>query len=214
MAKRLKISFAQIDQLVFSWVEKYEQSKFAQQLSELGDDLPQSLQQVIAQTVTPLALVVPFFIPLIVSVWTWKQSSSYENYIGLQQEIKQFYQNKQELNEKERKLLSPLGTITQASYNNLLKNALRSQKIPVTKVSISSFDEKSIGPMVKVSLELALSKIALNEFQSLHFFLLKEQDAMIDQVQLTKNPSTNLLDGKVNLVFYQLAETFNSDSVE
>lgn len=191
-----------IDLFVFNNVEKVtkipEYQKFVDFYSSWEEDLQTFLKLFLVTAAIGFPLFIAFIFYMINSS-AKNELKTYENIIttastivsksssAQMQAIKFFGKN-------------PLSTRT--AFENELKNSLSAVGIDTAKISTANFDNKEDSGVNEVSAEIKFRELSAANFFSLLNTLTIKSKMKVDEINISKNKQTNLLEGTTKLLYF------------
>lgn len=195
--------FKKVDEYVFSQVENFKSSSNYQQLLDLISGLDDESQKKINYILSILIVSLPLLIILFLG---WQNIGVHKS-LKLKRDIQvltsEISSKIRRLKNIETNVLGPSILASEGELQNTLGMILRSLNLGLDKISTTKFEVfESSTNLKRISADINFTDFSLNQLTRFMGQIIEREKMIIPEFEIRKNPSTNLLIGKIKILHH------------
>lgn len=199
--KRLQNIFIKIDDFIFKKIDLLKADGSFQKFNELLVGLEEDQQKIFAQVFTFSLLFLPYLFVLTLWWGNHKTKANLELKGQILEQIASLTGNKEALNSVSSTYVSPNPIMGQEDLDNKVRNLMSASAIDQNKVRIISFNQLSTSNSIaKIETVLNFQNFGTLDFSNFMRSLVEQEKFKIIRINLTKDLTSNLLQGDVSLM--------------
>lgn len=198
---KAKNIFIKIDEFIFQKIDLLRTDGSFQKVNEILGNLDEDQQKIYAQVLTFSLLIFPFIFVAIL----WWGNHSFKKRIEVKNQILEQISvlngNHDALVNVSSNYLAPTAIGGQEDLDNKIRNIISSANIEQNKVNVLNFNQvSSTSNLSKVEAVLGFKNFGTQDFSNFMKALVEVEKFKVMRINLTKDKTSNLLQGEVSLL--------------
>ncbi|MDD4973575.1 MAG: hypothetical protein PHY93_04450 [Bacteriovorax sp.] len=193
--------FIKIDEFIFQKLDFLKTDSSFQKINELLTGLDEEQQKFIAQLLTFTLLIIPYL--FVMTLW-WGNHKNHVNHEVKSQILEQISTlngNRDALANVSSTYLAPVAIQGPEDLDNKIRNLMSANNIEQTKVHVLNFTQVSTtSSIAKIETTLSFQNFGTQDFSNFMRALVEQEKFKVLRISLSKNKTTNLLNGEVSLM--------------
>ncbi len=207
--EKTKNIFIKIDEFIFQKIDLFKTDGSFHKINELLIGLEEDQQKIFAQVLTFTLLIIPFL--FVMTLW-WgnhKTKANLEVKNQILDQIAFLNGNKGTLTSVSANYISPVPILGQEDLDNKIRNIMSASSIDQSKVRILNFNQLSTSNSIaKIEASLSFQNFGTQDFSNFMRALVEQEKFKVMRINLTKNKTSNLLQGEVSLMHLGKSSSF------
>ena len=163
--------------------------------------LEENQQKILAQALAFTLLIIPYLFAITLWWGNHKTKMNLELKTQIIEQIASLSGNKDTLNAVSSTFVAPNPIMGQEDLDNKIRNLMSASAIDQSKIRIISFNQLSTSNSIaKIEAVLNFQNFGTLDFSNLMRSLVEQEKFKIIRINLTKDKTTNLLQGEVSLM--------------
>lgn len=201
--------FIKVDEFIFQKIDQLKTDGSFQKVNEVLNGLEEDQQKLFAQLLTFTFLVIPFLFVMILWWGNHKAKMNIEIKNQILEQIATLNGNKDALINVSSTYVSPTPIMGQEDLDNKIRNLMSSASIDQSKVHVVNFNQVSSSSTIsKIEAVLNFQNFGTTDFSNFMRALVEQEKFKVMQINLTKNSTSNLLQGDVTLMHLGKSSSF------
>ncbi len=192
-----------LDTLLFTRLDEFRKTPGYAKLLESYAGLEEDQQKIAKWAMLSATFLIPL---LLVSIMWWRNSTVEKDLamrIALVERMQQIISQNGEIGGLTNTIASPNALTSDSDLNSRLSSSLSASGIDVSKIQVNNFTTDSVTPdLTKSEADFRFSGLSTEQLVSVFTALLQRERFRIASVQITRNDSSNLLDGSFHGVHF------------
>jgi hypothetical protein len=193
--------FKKIDRSVFEHIDKFKTTPNYVVISDFYNGLEEEQQKAFKAFIT----AVLFILPIILITFLWWQNGRLKDDLAIRtatmEKAQEILGQKESLQQVEPQILSPNPIDSDSMMTSRLSGILSSSGIDTSRVRVSNFTSDAISTTVyRSEADIAFTNFSTDEMVNVFTAMITREKFRIENVQITRSPDTNLLNGQFHAV--------------
>ena len=192
-----------LDTLLFTRLDEFRKTPGHAKLLESYAGLEEDQQKIAKWAMLSVTFLMPL---LLVSLMWWRNSTVEKDLamrIALVERMQQIISQNGEIGGLTNTIASPNALTSDSDLNSRLSSSLSASGIDVSKIQVNNFTTDSVtADLTKSEADFRFNGLSTEQLVSVFTALLQRERFRIASVQITRNDSSNLLDGSFHGVHF------------
>ena len=193
--------FIKIDEFIFQKLDFFKTDSSFQKINELLNSVDEEQQKIFAQLLTFTLIIIPYLFVLTLWWGNHKARVNLEVKSQILEQISTLNGNRDALANVSSTYLAPIAILGQEDLDNKIRNLMSANNIEQTKVHVLNFTQVSTtSSIAKIETTLSFQNFGTQDFSNFMRTLVEQEKFKVLRISLSKNKTTNLLNGEVSLM--------------
>jgi hypothetical protein len=199
--EKSKNIFIKIDEFIFQKLDFFKTDSSFQKINELLNSVDEEQQKIFAQLLTFTLIIIPYLFVLTLWWGNHKARVNLEVKSQILEQISTLNGNRDALANVSSTYLAPIAILGQEDLDNKIRNLMSANNIEQTKVHVLNFTQVSTtSSIAKIETTLSFQNFGTQDFSNFMRTLVEQEKFKVLRISLSKNKTTNLLNGEVSLM--------------
>lgn len=195
--------FKKVDQAVFESIDKFKQSPNYSSLQDFYNGMEEEQQKVFKA----FLVIALFALPALLLAFLFFQNGALKNDLELRNSIannaNKILGKNRGLQEAGSNILSMSPIDSSSMMTSRLSTLLSSMGVDLSKIQVKDFTSTLISEgVMKSEADFSFSKVSTDELMNIFTAMIQREKFRIQQVSITRNDDTNLLEGQFHAVHF------------
>lgn len=201
--------FIKIDEFIFHKIDLFKTDVNFQKINDLLSGLEEEQQKLFAQILTFTLLIVPYLFVMVLWWGNHKVKANLEVKNQILEQIATLNGNKDALINVSSTYVAPAAINGQEDLDNKIRNLMSSSNIDQSKVHVLNFNQLSTTSTIsKTEATLRFQNFGTLDFSNFMRSLVDQERFKVMRINLTKDKTSNLLQGDISLVHLGKSSSF------
>ncbi len=192
--------FIKVDEFIFQKLDLLKNDSSVSKINEFMLTLEEQQQRLVTQAITFGFIIIPFI--AVLSIW-WSNSKikqGIQTKTQILEQISQLNANKSALMTVSNNYIAPYAISSQMDLDNKVRSIMSSNNIDAKKANVRFNLLSTTSSVTKVEAIINFHDFGTQDFSNFLRNLTENERFKVTKVNLTKNTSTNLLQGELTLL--------------
>lgn len=192
--------FIKIDEYIFQKLDLLKNDSGVSKINEYLQSLEEQQQRIVTQAITFGFIIIPFI--ALTTIW-WSNSKikqGIQTKTQILEQISQLNANKSALMTVSNNYIAPYAISTQMDLDNKVRNIMSSNNIDAKKANARFNLISTTSSVTKIEAIISFHDFGTQDFSNFLRNLTENERFKVTKVNLSKNASTNLLQGELSLL--------------
>ncbi len=193
--------FIKIDEFIFHKIDLFKTDINFQKINDLLFGLEEEQQKLFAQVLTFTLLIIPYIFVMVLWWGNHKSKANIEVKNQILEQIATLNGNKDALVNVSSTYVAPASIMGKEDLDNKIRNLMSASSIDQSKVQVLNFNQLSSSSTIsKTEASLRFQNFGTVDFSNFMRSLVDQERFKVMRINLTKDKTSNLLQGEVSLV--------------